>query len=832
MKLTVTSGRFKVWDLEQVELSDAELEQALSTYEIGDKDGEALIPALFNPCPAECHNHKAAEAAKKAGSKKPKFDCGGGAQHRLNVNVGALTGLGIDLDHLSADSYSKVIQHLQASGLECYVWETHSHAPPDDNRARVLFPFSEELPLTNPAAWSKVAWPALVKAVGLDQEAATDQHCKDPSRVYYLPRKPSEDAEREAVHLPGKQLDWRAVLGDSLNKIPAKPETAPPPAIDPTRAVDLDDVRERLSRVNTSNKALIRRVLAGKSPTPPPGQREKGDPPRYTAWLKVTGVLAHVAHDWEDTNALLEVLRPAYTASVQDDPQDHTPWETIEQLFEHGRADVPAIRAQRKAEREAAEEVFRRAMAKARPAAEAKPPDTGGPKEPKENPPKPSAEAVEGNWAAGLVLDMKPDGPQVRNCAANVTVILFGAPEWRDVLRYNQVTKNVEMHGGPVSQGTRLVTDSDAVEISKWFAQKNGIHQSDGVIWARMMAVARANAYDPLMQYLEGLTWDGRARLDTWLSKYLGAEGEFASKAGRRWMIAGAARGLNPGCQVDSMLILEGLQGAGKTTAARILGGPFFKSESITFGAKDSLISVASAWVFELGELDSLRKAEVTQQKQFLSKTYDDFRAPYGRVDERHHRRAIFLGTTNTDDYLHDETGNRRYWPVGVQFVNREGLTQDRDQLWAEAVHLYQEAETCDACAEAADGEARCAEHRWWFGRAESGEVAQETDQRMAADSVAETVERHILTKAKDRRPETLRTADVLEMLGETPGRSQEMRIAKSLRRLGFKRVRVMENGQRRWVYETPKELLEAGVVKEQSPAMRVAQAQPQRVSA
>ncbi len=434
----------------------------------------------------------------------------------------------------------------------------------------------------------------------------------------------------------------------------------------------------------------------------------------------------------------------------------------------------------------------------------------------------------------GLILVPTKAGPVLKNCPANVLTILKSEPDLLGTIRLNLVTQEIEVWGGPLGGPTpRPLVDSDVAQFSKWLAQEYDLHQSDTVIWARIVAVAESNSYDPIRDYLEMLRWDGVRRLNSMLVDYFSAQSdeespdaahsraEYIQKVSRRIMVSGAARGLNPGCQADSVLILEGVQGAGKTSAARVLGGEWSTSEPIDFKSKDSLALISRVWIAELGELDALRKNEVTAQKNFLSKTHDDFRPSYGRVTKRYPRRVVFIGTTNTGDYLQDETGNRRYWPVAVGKIDIGALARDRDQLWAEAVDIYKAGFTCKECLGRQSG--RCVAHRWWFEGDEVQLVTTETDARMAADAIGETIERWILAREPKNRPECVLTSEIItQVLKEPAARGLEIRVGKALRGLGFKRRRITEAGdpsrgkRRAWGYHTPKNLLEAesGTVK------------------
>ena len=157
-------------------------------------------------------------------------------------------------------------------------------------------------------------------------------------------------------------------------------------------------------------------------------------------------------------------------------------------------------------------------------------------------------------------------------------------------------------------------------------------------------------------------------------------------------MISAVARALNPGCQVDSMLVLEGPQGAGKSSAARILFGSAYFSDSLpAVNTKDASDHLRGKWGIEIPELSAMNKSDVESIKAFVSRRVERYRRAYDRAETTFQRRCVFIGTTNQDNYLRDETGNRRFWPVRVGKIDLPALERDRDMLWAEAVYWYRQ---------------------------------------------------------------------------------------------------------------------------------------------
>lgn len=207
------------------------------------------------------------------------------------------------------------------------------------------------------------------------------------------------------------------------------------------------------------------------------------------------------------------------------------------------------------------------------------------------------------------------------------------------------------------------------------------------------------NSYHPIQEYLNSLEWDGRSRVDYLLTDYFGVEDNAYSRAAIRKTLCGAvARVFCPGVKFDLALILVGPQGSYKSTFINHLGKKWFSDTFSTVQGKEAFEQVRGAWLIEMAELTGLKKAEVESVKQFISKREDQYRPAFGRVIEVFPRQCVFIGTTNSHDFLKDPTGNRRFMPVDCCPENAiksvaEDLEEEVDQIWAEAVALYKAGE-------------------------------------------------------------------------------------------------------------------------------------------
>lgn len=237
------------------------------------------------------------------------------------------------------------------------------------------------------------------------------------------------------------------------------------------------------------------------------------------------------------------------------------------------------------------------------------------------------------------------------------------------------------------------VTDADIHRIKFYATEQVGVEFPDAMIDQTLREIADANRYHPVRIWLKALKWDGKPRIGTWLKDHAGAEGPegYLEAVSRKMLVAMVKRVFEPGCKFDYVVILEGLQGIGKSTLLRKLTGEaWFSDANLQIGDKDAVLTMQSKWLIELGELSSMRKAETDQLKAFITQTTDRIRAPYGKRVEEFPRQCIFVGSTNNDEYLPDLTGNRRFWPVKVHGIEFDGISAVREQLFAEAVQAYE----------------------------------------------------------------------------------------------------------------------------------------------
>ena len=280
-----------------------------------------------------------------------------------------------------------------------------------------------------------------------------------------------------------------------------------------------------------------------------------------------------------------------------------------------------------------------------------------------------------------------------KSSVRNTELVLRHDEQWRGVLGFCQLSYRIIKRKVPPMPHSEAGEwcDEDAAALRVWMSHQYGFTPSHGDINDALIVVARSNRFHPVRDYLEPLVWDGKDRLATWLKVAFQStdNDRYLELVGAKVLVGAVARVMQPGCKMDNVMILEGQQGKGKSTVIAALFGEWFSDSPLPIGDKEAYQLIQGKWCFELGELDSFNKAEVTALKQFFSQQIDRFRPSYGRYAQDFPRQTQFWGSTNQDAYLRDYTGNRRFWPVFCSVIDRSWVTKHRDQLWAEAVHLY-----------------------------------------------------------------------------------------------------------------------------------------------
>ena len=316
-----------------------------------------------------------------------------------------------------------------------------------------------------------------------------------------------------------------------------------------------------------------------------------------------------------------------------------------------------------------------------------------------------AAEFSDEDWQNGLELDKSG---HVKNTLRNLTLILENDPNLKGVV-FNQLLDGMEIKGEvPWNHPSKFWRDADDAQLISYVDAHYGTFSARNYDIA-VTKVADDRAYHPIREFIESLPeWDKVPRVDTLLVDYLGAsDTAYVRAVTRKTLCAAISRVLRPGCKFDSMLVLNGPQGVGKSTLIAKLAGEWF-SDSLNLGdTKDKTAAekLQGYWILEIGELAGLKKAEVETLRSFLSRQNDIYRAAFGKRATPHLRQCVFFGTTNAESgYLRDTTGNRRFWPVKTPGT---GIKQSWDltpelicQIWAETLVYVKQGEKLYLSAE------------------------------------------------------------------------------------------------------------------------------------
>lgn len=307
----------------------------------------------------------------------------------------------------------------------------------------------------------------------------------------------------------------------------------------------------------------------------------------------------------------------------------------------------------------------------------------------------------ERDWRQRIKRRGKEGGGAVVASLENTVLVLENAVSF-EVFRHNLFSSR-DTYGIDTPWGGKEgmpLADPDLAQIALWLGENFHFEPNVSVIVNAIAVISRRNAFHPVRDELNALApWDGVPRLDTWLVKHFQAKGlpAYTADVFRKWLVGSVKRVFEPGAKFDWIPIFQGMQGTGKSSFGRILfGDKYFTDWLPTLSDKDAAFGLQGIRCVEFGELASLGKQELEVTKAFLTRMVDKARPVYGRLWVDLPRQCVFFGTTNLDTYLKDDSGNRRFNPLEVGWLDFDALVRDRDQLWAEALFIYRnELEPC-----------------------------------------------------------------------------------------------------------------------------------------
>jgi predicted P-loop ATPase len=374
-----------------------------------------------------------------------------------------------------------------------------------------------------------------------------------------------------------------------------------------------------------------------------------------------------------------------------------------------------------------------------------------------------------------------------RAMLANAIIALRDAPDWQGVLAHDEFAlRTLAQSPPPWCRGMNGAwresewTDYDDTRAAEWL-QRNDIRVTSAVAAEAAQAVAKMRSFHPVRNYLADLRWDGKQRIASFARTCLDADDTpYHATAVKCMFVSGVARIMSPGCQADITVILEGAQGLGKSTLLRSTFHPWFTDELADLGSKDAAMQLAGVWGIEISELSGMTRSELEKVKAFLTRREDRFRPSYGRRVLGVKRQCIFIGTTNEHAYLKDATGGRRYLPITCgEKLDVSRVARDKDQLWAEAVHMHKAGES------------------WWIADPSDAKLAREAQEfRYVADPWEDPISEYLEgIDGSVSVSEVLKSAVFVDL--NRQGQADQNRVVRCLQRLGWKQLASRKSGRR-----------------------------------
>jgi predicted P-loop ATPase len=666
------------------------------------------------------------------------------AGRRLAAEAVSACALAYDLDTIETPDLEALSLRLETLGWIYVIHETYTAG-----RYRVVIPLASDCPAKAYAETYDAGARTLEIAPLIDTSAS------DLARLFYAPSRPPGEARFS--HTGGEKLcdfndlavTHRVKADLHIDKYGMAQRVKPAPAAEKRnpaesgvtknggadflpKIFDSKFLRDELATSRSSHKADIERLLDGTLRVPP-GTRE-------TLLHPVLCALAYMRAAPPE-GVVEELLRRIF--AVRDGHETHMEEWVGKALYSYTRA------AEKKEVHDEAAAVVEKFF-------------------------------HDEKWREKLkyVSDSKGGIKGMVAMEGNILAVLRNDENFRGHLRWNLLRQRVEITGGVLAKEHAENHGDLGVALASWFqTSEYQCQASREMVGSVMQYVAIENGYDPVRQYLRSLpTWDGTKRLSRLLLDYAQAEGaeDWIRVITRKFFIAAIARACDPGCQVDSVLVLQGKQGGGKTSLVRVMGAGFHVETSLDLQNKDSVMTAANNWLVELGELASLRKSDVESVRNFITRKEDQIRLPYGRSVKTMPRRCVFIGTTNSKQPLTDPEGNRRFWVVSVGKVDTLGLERVRDQMWAEALYAYNAGE------------------QWWLTQDEARRAAMEAKVYEAEDLTAQEILAWL--DVQKQWPETLSARDVatkiLHRMSNTITAQDMTAINRTMEQLGWESTR------------------------------------------
>lgn len=352
----------------------------------------------------------------------------------------------------------------------------------------------------------------------------------------------------------------------------------------------------------------------------------------------------------------------------------------------------------------------------------------------------------------------------------NVYLALKGGEKLKDIFWFDEFHQKVlTTISGPVRQKE----EHDVTKLLILLQQCSTFEKlKKGVLADAFNSWVKENVRNEPLEWVKSLIWDGTPRIDAFFTHYMGAnESHYTQSVSKNFWLSLVARITRPGCKVDNMVVLEGAQGAGKSTAMSIIGDKYYAEVAIDPNKKDFIGSLQGKFIIEIGELAAFTKSETEHVKQMISASTDVYRKPYGHEHLDLKRQSIFVGTTNNTQYLKDETGNRRFWPILTGNIDLEAIKRDREQFFAEALVRIDSGET------------------WYEVPIEDAKAEQA--ERLETDEMSYLVEEYLLGKSECYINEIWEAKEVFAGEPSRCNRMEQNRISRILRILGWRKKNI-----------------------------------------
>ncbi len=593
----------------------------------------------------------------------------------------------LDLDHVPSGETDEVLRNVDGLGCGYCIYSTRKHTP-ETPRLRILLPFDRMATVDEYEAIARV----MAAAIGIE---FVDPTTFEASRMMYWPSC-CTDGEyvfeyegKEMIHVDDtlkaidKEFgDWKDIT--KLPKVPGEEAARRPSATKKSNPLSKSGIVGAFCRVYDINDAIEKFLSDVYVPV-------EGTEDRYTYLAGSTtsgakvyddGLFLYSFHSTDPCCGTLvnafDMVRIHKFGEADAQVKENTPVNRLpsyQKMCEFARED-PKVCKQLEAEKKEALASNYGYLTT-------------------------SEDSSTLDWLDEL--EMNPQTGKIEQTTENILKIMRHDPELQGKFALNEFSAQWEVLGSlPWADGfvqRRAWSDNDNHGLYWFFETKYKITSYKKIDNALSLH-NEEEKFNDLKKYLNSLQWDGVKRLDTLLIDYLGAkDSEYVKTVTRKAFTGAVKRAMEPGCKFDTMLILAGPQGIGKSTLLDRMSKGWFNDSIRTFEGKEASELLQGVWIVEIQELDAFRKTDVARIKQFVSLRHDRYRPAYGRHVVELPRCCAFFGTTNTDEFLRDRTGGRRFWPVDVgggQTTKNiwQDLDGEIDQVWAEAVMRWRCSES------------------------------------------------------------------------------------------------------------------------------------------